>query len=174
MYYTEQIKEYLVNHIKDPKACITVTSVDKLPTKPTFPLYLVINEDISTLPGSHWVCIFINERKGENKEKNNVFIFYIFFFIFTEGIFLDSFARKPMPAIAGFLEKHSLTFEINEIQLQKTTSSLCGVFCAVALVSFSQNKTLKEFLSNFSYNRFLNDIIIQNMSINNAVNKFHV
>lgn len=83
MVYTDQIIKFLENHITDSNACIVVTSLDKLPTNPTFPLYCVINEDISTQPGSHWICLYIN-KKGENKEKYNVVDFNFNFSLFSQ------------------------------------------------------------------------------------------
>lgn len=82
---------------------------------------------------------------------------------------------RPMPRIKEFLDKNAKrSITMSDFQLQKTSSNFCGYFSAVALVYFSQGKSLKEFLSNFSYNRYLNDLIIENMFNNNAINKFQV
>lgn len=69
--YTNQIEKYLADHIHDDSATVFVTSIDKLPTKPTYPLYGVINEDTSNNPGSHWVCLHIN-KSGESKKTKNI------------------------------------------------------------------------------------------------------
>lgn len=71
------------------------------------------------------------------------------------------------------MNKHARTCEISRVHLQMTTSELCGAFSAVALVELSRGKNLRFFLSNFSHvNRYLNDLIIKNMTLNNCVNKF--
>lgn len=150
--YASEIYKFLSKHILDANANIIVTSIDMLPSNPRFPLYCVVNEDVSTGPGTHWMCLFIDNKK--------------------HGIFLDSFARMPQPEIENFLVRHTISFEINRIQLQMTTSTDCGKFCAVGLVEFYRNKSLKHFLCNFSpVNRYLNHLIIENMFVNDCLNK---
>lgn len=152
--YAGQIYEFLKKHILDPSASIIVTSIDLLPENPSLPLYCVVNEDVSQSAGTHWVCMYINDEK--------------------RGIFVDSFARRPLPEIERFLEKYTISFEVNRIQLQMSTSIVCGMFSSIALVEFSRHKSLKQFLSSFSpFNRYLNDLIIKNMYENGCiVNKF--
>lgn len=153
--YTSEIYNFLHQHINDPSASVVVTSIDRLPKQPKLPLYCVVNEDISTNPGTHWIAIYINMNR--------------------HGIYLDSFGRFPLPEIHNFLLKNTKTFEISRIQLQMSTSVMCGLFSSIALVNFSRNKTLYQFLSNFSpYNRFLNELIINNMKSNNCVNTLSI
>lgn len=52
LIYNSGILKFLRNNIQDSKASIFVTSIDKLPVKFSLPLYIVINEDASSQPGS--------------------------------------------------------------------------------------------------------------------------
>lgn len=153
LMYASEILKFLRSNIQDSHPSIIVTSIDKLPEKVTLPLYMVVNEDYSTQPGSHWICLHINNDR--------------------HAIYLDSFGRKPLQEIEKFIDKHAYNVEVSRIQLQMSTSTLCGAFSAIALIEFSRKKSLKHFLSTFAqYNRYLNDLIIMNMSVNNCINKF--
>lgn len=144
-----QVYSFLSKHIEPPKASIIVTSIDKLPSRFEQPLYLITNLDKSDQAGSHWTATYINEKRA---------------------IFFDSFGRDPPPEIADFLEKHSQYCEISDVQVQSTTSSTCGLFSAIALIYFHRNRSLKQYLANFSrFNFYLNEQIIINMSENNCI-----
>lgn len=152
MLFTNEIYKFLYKNIRDPRASIIVTSIDKLPQKFSKPLFLIINEGVSTSDGSHWFAIFINKSH--------------------HGIFIDSFGRKPNSEVEKFLRKFTKTYESSNVWLQMTTSTWCGLFSAVALVEFSRGKTLQQFLRNFDpFNRLLNDLMIKNMAQNNCTNK---
>lgn len=147
-----EIRSFLERNIQPP-ATIIVTSIDRLPATFQRPLYMVVNEDDSSKPGSHWVGVYV--------AKNG------------DGLYLDSFGRPPLAEVDKFLLKHTRMFEISRIQLQMSTSILCGAFTSIALVEFSRDKTLKHFLSTFNpFNRYVNDLIITNMYENNCINKF--
>lgn len=149
-----QVLSLLRDNISTPSVYVDVVSIDTLPSNFKLPLYLVVNLDKISQPGSHWVSVFINSNK--------------------QGIFLDSFGQPPPSAIESFLQKRTVSYEYSNVQLQAFDSKSCGLFSAVALVHFHRNKTLKQFLSNFApYNTLLNEYIIRNMSENKCFNKFN-
>lgn len=148
----DEIHAFLERNIQHT-ASIIVTSIDRLPGTFNHPLYMVVNEDDSSMPGSHWVGVYIAKDKT--------------------GIYLDSFGREPLAEIEKFLKKHTKMFEVSRIQLQMSTSILCGAFTSIALVEFSRNKSLMYFLKIFNpFNRYVNDLIITNMYDNNCINTF--
>lgn len=142
-----EIFAFLGHQIKDP---FIVTSIDKLPSKFHFPLLLISNLDKSYEEGSHWITVFIGTQK--------------------KAIYFDSFGRQPPEEIESFFKKHRIPYEYSDVQIQSISSNTCGLFSAVALVSFYRNESLKHFLSNFSkINTYLNEKIIKSMSENNCI-----
>lgn len=149
-----EVYSFLKCHINDQAATVDVTSIDKLPKRYNLPLYLVVNLDDSSEPGSHWTSVFIDEKK--------------------RGIYFDSFGQYPPAEIENFLKMMTDSFEFSNVQIQAFDSTSCGLFSSIALINFSRNKTLKDFLSNFArFNTFLNELIIKNMSENNCMNKYN-
>jgi hypothetical protein len=150
---TQEIYDFLNKNIeKGARSSIIVTSRDRLPTNFSLPLYLIVNTDTSSGAGIHWQAVFISKEK--------------------KSIFLDSFGRAPQLEIENFIKHHSVSSQISSLWLQKINSSTCGMFSCCSLVHFSRNKTLDEFLSNFSKNRELNHLILLNMMSNDCYNKF--
>lgn len=145
--FASEVFAFLEQHIKDR---FIVTSIDKLPSKFQLPLLLISNLDSSHQKGSHWTTVFIS--------KQNI------------GIYFDSFGRSPPEEIESFLKKHTESYEHSDVQIQSISSKSCGLFSAVALVSFYRNESLKLFLSNFSpINTYLNEKIIKSMSEHNCI-----
>lgn len=151
--WSNNIEDYLslLIKIKNPK--IVVTSIDRLPRKPKLPLYIVTNESKHGSLGSHWVAIYIDKQ--------------------SKGTYFDSFARDPHPLIKTFLKKHTKSYQVNKVQLQKTTSERCGMFCCIFLILCSRNFLLKQIQAFFSpYNHELNEHLVENMRENKCINKF--
>lgn len=89
---------------------------------------IVINDDPSTLPGSHWVAVFI---KKDNNKKNTTIEYY------------DSYGQKPITSISKFIHKlkktlehnnHNVTIKINKNKIQKSKNE-CGMFSINFIIS---------------------------------------
>lgn len=97
---------------------------------------IIFNLDIHTLPGSHWVALFIDTKKK-----------YIYYF--------DSTGHSIPPQIKKLTNiikkqasdiKEKYTLKINNIQHQ-TGDSECGVYCLFFIIEMLKNKDFKYFLN---------------------------
>lgn len=145
MIYGNQISDYLKRRIT--QGSVIITSIDRLPTKFSYPLYLVVNESESTKEGSHWVAIFINKEK--------------------QSIYFDSYGRQIPERIKQFLMKHKTRIQQNKSQFQAINSTKCGMFCICFLIICSKNcisNILRKMKSKFSEtNQQLNELCIDRM-----------
>lgn len=117
---------------------------DLLPADFNLPAAFIFNTSSSFDPGTHWQALVILEDGA--------------------GYFFDSYGRKPeIKEIKRFIRLHcrSITFNCN--QLQQTNSHFCGHYCAMFVYFLSNNVTLDEYLSHFTKNLYVNDIVIEKM-----------
>ncbi len=92
------------------RECAGVLAVNKIPKPDGFPFAFITNIDPDTLPGSHWVAIYMD--KGGQTE------------------FFDSYSQNPeMRQIVLYLKKHGCNLRCNTEELQGPFSSTCGQFC---------------------------------------------
>lgn len=117
---------------------------DSLPNYFSLPAIFIINLSPHTEAGSHWVAVYISVDR---------FAYYF-----------DSFGLpiKNM-YILRFLKKHAKRISHNKIQLQHIASKKCGKFCCVFAVTILKNCSISSFISKFSKNLFVNDIVVENM-----------
>lgn len=120
-----------------------VYPADRLPQKVPVPCAIVINTDVSSKPGSHWVSIYINEMR--------------------EMEYLDSYGRPPFSSILHFIQKNARISQFNNIPLQGTDTAVCGMYCIMFLYFRSKGHTFEQFLSLFSRNTKDNDIKIEKL-----------
>lgn len=120
---------------------------DLLPTRRLHPHDLpaafIVNLSSSDEPGSHWITVSINRER--------------------HGVYFCSFGLElGVGDIRHFLQRNCKTIEISRKQLQPLKSVTCGNFATVYAYCFMKlGMTLDEFLSNFSHNLILNDLLIQ-------------
>src|SRR5579862_7274304 len=90
---------------------VGVFPIDKLPRKqPAGSCGGVVNLDVSTGPGTHWVAFFKHEGGGEE--------------------YFDPLGDKPPKRIESFLNRHSpMGVAYNRVPYQSESSVLCGNFC---------------------------------------------
>ena len=82
-----------------------------------YPAALIVNEDPSFLPGSHWVSIFIKNQK--------------------EAYYFDSFGREPIDPIKRFLSHYEKIVK-NTKKFQFSKSNTCALYS----IFFIQNMSI--------------------------------
>lgn len=101
----------------------------------------IINLDISTGPGTHWVCYY-NDPKNKFIEYFDSFGEYEF-----EGIKLkDEIIPKN---IVKYLETSGKEIVYNSSFLQEPTSVKCGLYCMKYIVERNKGKSPVEVLYSF-------------------------
>ncbi len=112
-----------------------VFPVDKLPHAVPKPSCMVVNTGPSTLPGSHWVAIYITE---------------------TEAYYFDSYGKAPKNEnIRKFLKKNSNTWYFSGKRLQGDLTTTCGQYCVLFLMHSCRGVPMQEFLDHFSKEELL-------------------
>jgi len=104
------------------------------------PIALIINTHPSNKSGEHWVALFItNDNKAE---------------------YFDSFGREPFKEIFEFVKLFNIkTIIYNRQIVQCLFSSNCGAYCIIYLKSRCNGISFKDFLSIYTNDRCLNDLI---------------
>ncbi len=119
------------------KDALGVFSADKI--KHARPGCMIVNEDDSGKPGSHWVALFVlPESKCE---------------------YFDSYGRdKAAPKIEKFLKKFDI-LQGNR-QVQSTFSTTCGQHCVYYLYNRSRGVSFAEIVASYSKNQQQNDEMV--------------
>lgn len=137
---TLDIMEF-VKHYKKNGIFKGVFACDDLPNKVKNPSAFIINLSKKTESGSHWIALYINAH--------------------GQAYYFDSFGIQPKNKdIILFIRNNAKEIMFNEKQLQHISSSKCGQFCCVFIISVLTNKPFFSFMSKFSSNLYVNDIII--------------
>lgn len=112
----------------------------------TYPFISIVNTDISTLSGTHWIAFYINSQKQCLE-------------------LFDSFGNSGHPhfeIVKKFAARHNLQVVVNSYQLQTYKSLLCGYFCIYFLYYRSNGLSFKQVLNKFSkHNLNKNELIIK-------------
>lgn len=118
-----------------------VVSRDTLPTDVPFPSVFVVNTDVSSRPGEHWVAIILNSPR--------------------HGVFFDSFGRRPEKELEHFMNSNVERYDFFDVQIQSTSSALCGLFVLAFLLSYlCMAMSLNDFKTLFDRNLSVNDCIV--------------
>ena len=109
------------------------------------PVSLIINLDVSSQPGSHWIALYIDDSIIE---------------IFDSlGLHPNSWARKPT-ILLNFIRKSSRTRKLRiSRKLQSNRSNFCGVFCLFFII-FRPVFSFRELCSFFTSNLKLNEKLL--------------
>ena len=99
---SDEIDRFLRRHLQDFDG---VFSVDNMPEDPRL---LVCNTDASDKPGRHWIAIYIANGRGD---------------------FFDSFGRRPNADFERYMNRHCVSWNFNDKQLQSIISKFCGYYC---------------------------------------------
>lgn len=123
---------------------------DKLPYDAQLPLTIICNTDPAHLPGTHWVCISIDERRI--------------------GYYFDSFGSPPLiENIFKFLEHMCIQWYYNTYTLQHISSSTCGYYCVLFVLYNCSGLSMYSFFQNFGNNPLANDHWIKSQLENELV-----
>ena len=130
---TNEIVDVLRRHAKHFDG---VFSLDTLPAKPRL---LICNTDPSDKPGRHWVCICVEDGRGE---------------------FFDSFGRRPCEVLERYLNSCCSSWIFNTRQLQSVISKFCGHYCIYYCVLRSRSIDMRKIVSSLSTDTSFNDALV--------------
>ena len=131
---TDEIDRVLRAHLRDFDG---VFSIDNLPEDPRL---LVCNTDPSDRPGRHWIAIYVDEN--------------------GRGDFFDSFGRRPNAYFERYMNRHCLTWNFNDVQLQSIVSKFCGHYCIYFCILRSRGFDMRRIVHSFSSDTGLNDVLV--------------
>jgi hypothetical protein len=129
---TRQIENLLRADCKLSTTFEGVFASDLLPLfcETSVPVAVVMNMDPSTQGGSHWVCIYIENRHGE---------------------YFDSYGlHPPLEAFVKFLNRNCTQWTFNDLELQSLDSNVCGHYCIWFLSERARGRSMDEIVAQFS------------------------
>lgn len=134
--------EYILKrkNIINPHLKRSVYACNQLPIHVTLPCYIISNLDPNTMPGSHWIAIYINENGN--------------------GEYFDSFGRAPGKSHLNFINRNCKSIIYNTIRIQNYYTSVCGQYCLVYLFFKYMKCSMNYFLSMFECNTMYNDLLL--------------
>lgn len=126
-----------------------VFACNQLPTGDFYklPACAIINTDPSTMPGAHWLAIYMMED--------------------GTAAFFDSFGVPPMseifpPSIYSFLQKNCPRIQYSNRQVQDFTSDKCGQHCIFFLYHMQKKCNYHGVMAKYSHNLVRNDTLVYN------------
>ena len=119
---------------------------DQLPMRRfKLPYALVINTHPASLPGTHWVALYVNRS--------------------NHAEFFDSFGRPLLNKyIVDFIDDHCTSACWNSVRIQSESSEKCGQFALGYIKARLQGVSPEDFISTFHIeeeNLLENDVIIE-------------
>ena len=94
------------------------------------PCAFVINTDVASGPGKHWVAVWFNGKGGAE--------------------YFDSFGLPPSSSdIKQFIVTNSFTYFYNHRLLQDLTSSMCGYYVLYFVMKKSRGASMSRLLAPF-------------------------
>jgi len=131
---SDEIDRFLRRRLRDFDG---VFSVDSLPHNPRL---LVCNTDPSDKPGRHWIAIYIDDD--------------------GRGDFFDSFGRRPTADFERYMNRHCLSWNFNDRQLQSVVSKFCGYYCIYFCITRSSGVDMRKLVHRFTSDTGLNDMLV--------------
>ena len=143
---TVQITEILSNDPFTSQFFKGVMSFDRLPyIVSCFPSFYIINSDVSSGTGLHWMCIFLEADKPPE--------------------FFDSLAKglgKYNVSIENFLIRHGHKYLYNVKRLQGPYSDVCADYCILFAYFRCRGVSFERIMNMFSDNDFdANDVLVE-------------
>lgn len=112
---TEEINSLLKKHSSTRHVFRGVYARNRLPRRLTYPTALIANTDPDTLPGTHWVAVYIDSN--------------------GRGEYYDPAGRPPLhQTFLNFMNKQCTSWTFNTVRVQEVGSSVCGQHCIFYLV----------------------------------------
>ena len=104
------------------------------------PNMFICNTSVSSADGGHWVAIHLTKHGGD---------------------YFDSFGTHPcVYNFDQFLNANCQNWSYNDIQLQSYLTNACGHHAVAYCISKMSNLSNSEFLSLFSNDLLLNDLLV--------------
>ena len=116
-----------------------VVSYDELWGCESKPGYYVVNLDVSSGPGTHWICLNLNKTRTE---------------------YFDSLGNPPKK-IEPFLSNLKCDYIYNIKQLQSNQSDVCGDYSILFCFLRTRGYTFEQILNAFSENLVENDSLVR-------------
>ena len=89
---------------------------------------LIVNTDPHKERGSHWLAIHLQPKSHSS-------------------FYFDSYGLPPfIPSIESFLHRNSIVHNYNTVQLQETTSTVCGKNCCLFALYIDRSYTPRQFV----------------------------
>ena len=130
-----------LSHLED---FIGVFPRDKIPKIVRYPSYIIVNTDVSSRPGTHWVAMKFTERECE---------------------YFDSFGMPPMHSeMLNAVQTRKLSW--NGRCIQHPSSKTCGEFCVAFVKTRCEKVSFINFVKLFSKETKTNDRLVMNICYN--------
>ena len=133
--------ERALKHVRDFDG---VFAADELPDKPRL---LVANTDPASRPGRHWVCICVENGRGE---------------------YFDSFGRPPTVDFERYMDGHCSSWTFNRRQLQSVISRFCGHYCIYYCLLRSRGVDMSKIVNSLTSDTGLNDVLVHRFACRNS------
>ncbi len=134
--------DYIRKVLSKTKTFIGTYPRDMLPKQVPWPCSLIINTDVASEPGQHWIAVFINDEGF--------------------GEYMDSYGFPPLyEEFYYFFNNCTTGYIFNRKQLQCLTCVTCGDYCVVFIIMRTNGITFNEFFRLFTNNQLQNDILIK-------------
>ena len=108
-----------------------------------YPKSFVVNTDPMDLPGTHWIAIYFNEQ--------------------MKGEFFDSYGKQLIhydKHFFDFMNRNTVEWQHNKIQLQSAFSTVCGQYCIYFLYHPFRKKSMSSIVSSFVNDKLRNDQLV--------------
>jgi hypothetical protein len=107
---------------------------DMLPHSVTLPSTIIVNTDVHTQSGSHWLAIHLEPRS-------------------STAYYFDSYGLSPnIHDIQTFLRRNCTVLNYNTLPLQGPMSTVCGKYCCLFALCMDRGYTGKQFVGLFTPN----------------------
>jgi len=117
--------------LSDVRSFLGVFPSDRLPQSITRPSTIIVNTDVHTQTGSHWLAIRLEPRS-------------------SSGFYFDSYGLSPdVLDIQTFLRRNCTVLNYNTVQLQEPTSTVCGQYCSLFALYTDRDYTGRQFVGLF-------------------------
>jgi len=110
---------------------------------------LVCNTDPSTMPGEHWIAIYVDDDGHY-------------------GEYFDSLGRAHTQQFEHYMNEHCREWSYNCKQLQSITGRFCGPYCACCCIIRSRGVSMADFVCYFNRHTGLNDVIVHELMCSNV------
>src|SRR5215813_3796827 len=126
---TQELLQLITRLPSLASSCLGVYPSDMLPEVTTYPSCFIANIQDHTKPGSHWVSVYIDEKR--------------------QSTYFDSFAEPPIQGFYSYLKRHAQSMSYNTVRVQSLMSETCGLHCIFFLKLKSLKWSMKYILTRF-------------------------